>query len=602
MESKKNTTKKVAAKKTTSATKKTTTKKATTAKKPVVKTSTIKKSTTKTTTAKKPVAKKPAAAKKPTVEKKEIKIEVEKEIETKPEIKVEENPIKEHIEKEKIKIIFRLIVILAIIFISFFVITKFFLKKETYKDKATYSNAFFIKNSKGKYALFNESGKKLTNFAFDSASSFISNVALVHNDKEGYAIINNKGKNIVPYGKYNYISSYSGLFKVRSDKGYKLLDSKGNTLIDSDTIEINSFGEDYPFNIVIADNEVKIISYDGKTIKSFKENKSAKSPTVNHIDEIATFFYDGKNVIFNTKTKKIITEFKNQNHYCINGMSEDKKILTLNSCVSWFESQEKVNYIVVVKNNITDLSDDCNNITLYDDVIVCTSSTGNRIVNIKGNKAKLGNKVNSRVGFIDEKNYVVKDNDTNKIDFYKNNKKVKTMDASLSSIGKVYSGLYVIYVDNGYEYYNKEGKQAIKENYKQASSFDKNGVARVSKDGINYYLINKKGKKISAEYTHISNYGEYYQVTNNKNLKGIIDKKGKEIIPCKYTNINIRELRDKYYAIGSIDDSKYALYDLSSEKLIKEAKNTITINEHYIKVSGTKTSYYTYKNKLIYQE
>ena len=126
---------------------------------------------------------------------------------------------------------------------------------------------------------------------------------------------------------------------------------------------------------------------------------------------------------------------------------------------------------------------------------------------------------------------------------------------------------------------------------------------QISKDGTNYYLINEKGKKVSKEYASISNYVDYYQVTNKDGDKGIINKKGDVIVDVKYTSVNIKEVRDTFYAVVSSSKGKYALYNLDSKKLVKESKNQITISDHYIKVTGdSKTSYYTYKDKLIFEE
>ena len=177
------------------------------------------------------------------------------------------------------------------------------------------------------------------------------------------------------------------------------------------------------------------------------------------------------------------------------------------------------------------------------------------------------------------------------------------MDASLSSIGKMHNDMYVLYVDNAYEFYGIDGKKAIKESYKYASSFDKNNLARVSEDGKTYYLINEKGKKIGNEYSSITNYEDYYVVSDKDGLKGVINKKGKVILDTKFYSINIKQIRDKYYAITSTKDGKYALYNLEKGKLVKESSGTITISDHYVKVSkNNKTSYYTYKGKLIYSE
>lgn len=268
---------------------------------------------------------------------------------------------KENKKKKQInlKIIITLVTILFVIILAVFFITKLFKKDSSYKDKATYTTSFFIRNNKGKYALYNESGKKLSDFVYDSATSFINDSALVYKEKEGYAIINKKGKNIIPYGEYNYISSYGGLYKVRSNKGHKLLNSNGKVLFDSENIDINSYGEDYPFNIVTLDNKVNIVSYDGKTIKTFKQDKDSKTPTVNHVGEYATVYYSGKTVLFNSKTKKIITEFKSKTHYCVSAASEDGKILTLNSCASWYETLDEVGHKISVKGKVTDLSKEC---------------------------------------------------------------------------------------------------------------------------------------------------------------------------------------------------------------------------------------------------
>lgn len=491
-----------------------------------------------------------------------------------------------------------LLVILAIIFII-----KLFNKKETYKDKATYSSSFFIKNNKGKYALFNESGKKITDFIFDSTSSFVNNSALVHKEKEGYSIINNKGKDVISYDKYNYISSYSGIYKVRSDKGYKLIDSKGKTILEAEQIDVSSYGDDYPFIIVTANNEIKVISYDAKTITTFKQKRSAKSPTVNHVGKIATVFYNGQNVVFNSKTKKIISKFKNKSHYCVNSVSEDEKIISLNACASWFETVSEKGHMLIIKGKVNDLSKKCDGLSLNNNIVICSSSNGENIVHIKGSKATVGEKINSRIQFIDDENYIIRNEKNYKIEFYKNGKKVKSMDASISASGKAYEDMYVLYVDNGYEFYDKSGKKAIKENYKYATTFDKNGNARVSKDGKTYYLINSKGKKISDEYKSLNVYDTYYLATNEKGLKGILNNKGKLIVETKYTSIYAKNVRDKNYIVASTEDDKYYLYDLDSNKLIKKANSSITINEHYIKVSSAKkTSYYTYKDKLIYEE
>lgn len=558
-----------------------------------------KKKTTKTTTVKKTLENKSATKKKTST----LEPVIEKEIESTSDFTKNSNLKKEN-EKSRIRVkpIIKLLLLLIVIIVAFIFAKKFFCKKTSYKDKATYTTAFFIKNSKGKYALYNESGKKLTDFKYDSVSTFINNTALVYNEKDGYSVINSKGKDVVSNGDYNYITAYAGLYKVRSDKGYKLIDNKGKTVIDAKDINISSYGDDYPFSVVSADNTIKVLSYDAKTIVSFKKKEDVKSPTINHIGEYSTIFYNGKTVVFNSRTKKVISEFSEKSHYCINNVSDDGRIITLNACTTWYEKLDEKGNGVITKGKFTNLSSKCDELTLYDDVVTCSKNDGEYFVNISGKKVSIGDKINSRSAFIDGENYVTRNNKNYKLDFYKNGKKVKSIDASLSATGKMNKDIYVLYVDNGYEYYNKEGKKVIKQSFKNASSFDKNGLARVSDDGSTYYLINTKGKKISDKYNTITYYENYYQVTNAKALKGIINKKGKEILNPKYISITIKNIRDTYYAVATDKNNKNYVYNLDKNKLIKETKDALLLTDHYIKTSGNKTGYYTYKDKLIYEE
>lgn len=514
------------------------------------------------------------------------------------ETKYESKPAK---KKSKIKLaIIAITIILAVLLIV--LIPKLFNKKESFKDKATYTTSFFIKNKEGKYALYNEDGKQKSKFAFDSTYNFINGSALVYKESDGYAIIDEKGKNIVPYGMYNYVSSYSGLYKVRSDIGYKLLNNKGKTIIEAKDMDVNSYGEDYPFVVVSTDKEVIIYSFDADKILTLKKGDSKDTPKINHVDEIATIFYNGENILFNSRTKKIISRFKNKQHYCVSGYTENKKVYTLNACASWFETVSEKGHKIVIKGQETDLSKDCNNFAVYDNTVLCYKDGGYYFINTSNKKAKLGKKLGSRSAFIDEDNYVIRNEKDYKLDFYKNGKKIKSIEANIASNNKSNNNLYLLYVDSGYEFYNKDGKKAIKESFRYASGFDKNGRARVSKDGKLYYLIDEKGKEKSKKYSNITYYDEYYEVTNKDNKKGIISKDGKVIVPTKYDIIGLRKVRDTYYALASKDSSSYALYNVTNNKLVLETKDKMVINDHYVKTSGNKESYYTLKGKLFYKE
>lgn len=492
-----------------------------------------------------------------------------------------------------------LVVIIAVIL--FFVLRKDN-DEDNYKSYATYTESFFIKNNKGKYALFNDKGKQKTKFIFTDASKIVNKTAKVSAENKGYAILDEDGEYVIPFGKYNYISSYDGLYKVRSEKGYELIDSDGKTIIASDSIDVSSYGEEYPFIIAKANKYYTVLSYDGEIITKFKIVKDKKEPSVNHYVDIATVFYNGKNVVFNAKDKKIITEFKNKQHYCINGKTKDGKKLTFNACASWFETVEKEGYLVVSNKKVIDLDGKCKSLKAYDNALICEKDNDKYFLKIDGKKAKLGNKLAYQYAFIDEDNYVIKNSETNKVEFYKNGKKVNSIEGTLNSNGKLEEELYIVNTKEGNAFYNQKGEIEINKTFKYAYDFDKNGLAKVADEYNEYYLINKKGEAISKKYYQIYSADEYYEVSNKDYKKGLLNKKGEEILKTEYSNISVRKIRDNFYVLAQDKDSNYLLYDLEKNKTVVKTKDQITLTDHYIKTTGDKSSYFTYTGKLIYKD
>lgn len=66
---------------------------------------------------------------------------------------------------------------------------------------------------------------------------------------------------------------------------------------------------------------------------------------------------------------------------------------------------------------------------------------------------------------------------------------------------------------------------------------EKNGGGFGNKDK-NFFLINKKGEKISDNYSNLKLKGKYYVVTSN-GKKGIIDTNGKLVVPCEYDEADV---------------------------------------------------------------
>ena len=121
------------------------------------------------------------------------------------------------------KVILCVLVAIVLVIVAVFGIKKIFCSKDISKTKATYTDAFFIKNKKGEYALFNDKGKNITGFIYESAGKILNNSAFVMKDNNEYAVINNKGKEIIPAGKYEYLSDYNGFYKAMVKDEYVLI-------------------------------------------------------------------------------------------------------------------------------------------------------------------------------------------------------------------------------------------------------------------------------------------------------------------------------------------------------------------------------------------
>ncbi len=75
-------------------------------------------------------------------------------------------------------------------------------------------------------------------------------------------------------------------------------------------------------------------------------------------------------------------------------------------------------------------------------------------------------------------------------------------------------------------YVNRNGKLKIGYQYRKGYDFH-NGIAKVSADGQNWAIINKKGKYISAFYDNISDFSNGIAVVRKGRYYGFINKKGK---------------------------------------------------------------------------
>ena len=515
----------------------------------------------------------------------------------------------ENTKKSKVKLFVIIGIIVAVI--ALVLVLVLCLPKGSGKSNKNknYSTAFFLRED-DKYALFSNDGKKLTGFEFTYAGTIVNGTAIVKKD-DAYGVIGSNGKMVVDFGKYKYISGVGALYKVRDNEGNEyLLDSKGKKISDLKNAEVNSYiGEN--LYVILHDKEAKsykVLDQDGKAVVSFAEVKDAEKPATNSEDGYVSVFYNDKNYILNLNTGKKVLDFDSDAHYCVNNVSEDEKVITMNTCVGMFEKQDETKYKFIKDNKLYDLSDKCDKVVYSSETLVCMKDNKKYLLDSKLN---VGANVDS-AAYIDSDHYAkLKDGSFNGVDFYDKDKVVKNVECrTIKEIGynKNYYVLGTYYstkcntTSGKYEFYDKDGNKMFDKTFERINNFDNNSLARVSENKTSYYLINTKGKKVSDEYDSISNNNDNYIVTKN-NLKGILNSKGKLVIEPKYKSADIYEIQGVKYAKLTTEDKKYIIYNIDNDKKIMTLDTNPSLAENYIyTITDGKKTYYTYKGKEIYKE
>ncbi len=506
-----------------------------------------------------------------------------------------------------------ILIVIAILIIILGVIAFLYFKKDKNKNlemDITYSTAFFIKNENDKYALFNDEGKQLTEFIFTSTSDFVNGTSLVKKD-DAYGIIDSNGKMTVDFGKYSYITTAAGMYKVHGeDYHYLLIDGTGKVLYDLEDNDLDTFiGGYYSILEEKSTKTYKVLNYQGKVMTSFPIVESVDDdPETNEEEGYISVFYNNKNFILNEKTGKEVISFNDDKHYCVNNVEEDGKIITLNSCVSWFQSQDKTYYKFIKNGKLYDLNDKCDSVYYENGNLVCNKDYKKYLLD---DNLNVGVDISNKI-YVDNNTYAQnKDGSFNGVDFYNDGKVVKNVPCrNIKDTGYAEKGFYVLgtYYSSScgtssgtYEFYNSKGENAFGKSFTRVNNFDKNGLAKVSEDKEKYYLIDTTGKKVSDDFDNITLSNNYYIVTKD-NLKGILDKDGKQILECKYSNIEITEKQNKYYAKLSTTDSKYILYDINKKVEVLNLESSPNFYEHYILITkDNNKQYYAYNGKLFYE-
>lgn len=540
-------------------------------------------------------------------------------------------PKKEQLQQPKKIVSAKMLIIIAVVVViviaGLIFVPKLFGNKEktNMSHSLTNSSSFWLTNDEYLYALFDVNGKQVTEFIYKSVGDFVNGTTYVKNVDDQYGIISEKGKMISNFGKYSYISQITGLYEVRDESYNKyLIDNTGKVLYELENYEVKSYDSDSFFILENEENDTyHVLNYEGKELTSFPIDSDADSPIISERDDYVSIFYNNKEYIINPFTKKVKNTFDSDKAFTIKGISENGTIL-LNSYSDWSTMGEPTTYKVVKDNKVNNLPEECTSISFDendDNNIVCQNDDGRFLLNDNYQKGvKISTNLYVNKVYSDNKGYAYERINSNnlvlRVDFVQNEDTVKEVPCrELKNSGYMANGLYILEkhytdgceIESGgyYEYYNPSGEKMFGRAFNSASAFDENSLAIVQEENTREYsLIDTQGKQVGNSYESIKlhDYSSYYIVMKDS-MYGILNEKGKEIVPCKYSRIDIT---NNNYAKLKTTDSKNIIFDLSKGKEIlslDDTESNVNLSKHYITTSfGGKTRYYSYTTgKLFYE-
>ena len=511
-------------------------------------------------------------------------------------------------EKKK-NIVAALLIIFGVVAIVFGLISLLFGNK---------GNAFFLSDSKGNYAIFNKSGKKITDFVYKNVSDFANGSAKASNMKGEETIVSSSGKDLVKYGTCRYLYNQGALYECVDEKyNSTYLDSKGRKILEGSNFQLLSTSSSRPYSI-IKDKKAKkfvIYNYNGKVITSipFADNGDT-NPDEEYTDNYDYIYYNGVNYIFDFSKSKLLLSFKddNNNRYCIKHINKENGDMTVGTCGSRNKDSGVYKYI---KNNKViytkkakytgDLVFSGNNVIFKNDKDYLLDDKGNEVVGIY------------QASYKDYKNYAKVTEEG--VNIYVDSKLKETVKCRGIESGYSKYGIYALnhctgLGDNNSIYVDSNGKKLGNNSYRVVNKFDDNGYGVVSSEYGKYYLIDLKGNRISGKYADTDSGVRVYPIEGTKNTYLLVENGSKTLFKVinskvvdnsviKSKDITTNKNNDVVYAIIE-KDSKYIVKNLEDYKDVVTLDKKPSFNREYFTVyNNGVTEYYSYNTgKMFYKK
>ena len=462
------------------------------------------------------------------------------------------------------------------------------------------------------HALFNYKGKQLSDFIYLTNDEGFNYGSAVVYTKDGAFLIDGRGKQLTKPGEYSKFSLINVLYSVKpgnsNDKssGY-YLSTKGKKLFSKDEYEIVNTGYFYaPFSVVknIKTNDISYISSNGDIIATMPSNGTSKDPEFVYSKEkgYLSIYYGNKNNIVDVNNSKLLlSSFESENQYCTATYNDATKLLIVALCNT--NQKEGKKFYYAFRDNKAINSEDFEN-KCFSSVISITPKGDHTVCS-----GYVFDKDLKNVGKTKDYNYIIDFNNYIKNGVvYKDGKEVNKLSCLrvMSNNGFSNDGFYHLRSiknntncdGDGLPYlYDSSGNRIV--SYYYLYDFDKNGLAFAGDKDKNFFLINKKGEKISDNYNNLKVSGRYYIVTLN-GKKGIVDTNGKLVVPCEYVDIEIEYRFDIPIAMLYNErnyGSNFVIKKLDDGKEIYKGSASAKLDDVYINIYDSNTGfniYYSY--------
>lgn len=479
-------------------------------------------------------------------------------------------------------------------------------------------DTFFLSDNKGNYAIFNKSGRKITDFVYKNVSDFANGSAKVSNMKGETTIVSSSGKDLVKYGTCRYLYKQGALYECVDEKyNSTYLDSKGRKILEGSNFQLLTISSNRSYSI-IKDKKAKkfvIYNYNGKVITSipFGDNSNA-NPDMEYNGNYDYIYYNGVNYIFDFSKSKLLLSFKddNNNRYCIRHINKENGDMIAGTCGSGNKDSGVYKYIK-------------NNKVIYTKKAKYTGDlvfAGNNVIFKNGKDYLLDDKGNEVVetyqaSYKDYKNYAKVTEEG--VNIYVDSKLKETVKCRGIKSGYSKYGIYALnhctgLGDNNSIYVDSNGKKLGNNSYRITEMFDDNGYGVVSSEYGKYYLIDLKGNRISGKYADTDSGVRVFPIEGTKNTYLLVENGSKTLFKVvnskvvdnsviKSKNITTNRNNDVIYAIIE-KDSKYIVKNIENYKDIATLDKKPSFNKGYFTVyNNGVTEYYSYNTgKMFYKK